>query len=329
MFLSFTRVKCRWRLKPFFSSATFSTPTIPLMLICLRFSWSVRGVAMLLVGQVRIFVLWFPAGSEAESEGGVSFSCSSLLLQLCFIGACRGRVFPLLSCRVERQEKLHRETTEWKLKGNSTKFPQQSGVILHVWKSVMTQVHPGKIFLSIIYAKFHIRRSVNYIYSNYFHSFHSVGMCSGSSIHCSVGSQPCFSFVRWLRAIVVCEWETKFRALWIKAPYKCPPVALIKKRRIPSGMYVMLCRRISAGGPPRVEWVQHNTEEILEPDATRRKSVTWRKNLRRQNKKCLGPASEQEPRYRKMSHLLSQNIFRNPNQNFFNLHSPCHACICV
>lgn len=53
MFLSFTRVKCRWRLKPFFSSATFSTPTIPLMLICLRFSWSVRGVAMLLVGQVR------------------------------------------------------------------------------------------------------------------------------------------------------------------------------------------------------------------------------------------------------------------------------------
>lgn len=46
MFLSFTRVKCRWRLKPFFSSATFSTPTIPLMLICLRFSWSVRGFAM-------------------------------------------------------------------------------------------------------------------------------------------------------------------------------------------------------------------------------------------------------------------------------------------
>lgn len=68
----------------------------------------------------------------------------------------------------ELQEKLHRETTEWKLKGNPTKFPQQSGVLLHVWKSVMTQVHSGKIFLSIIYAKFHIRRSVNYIYSNYF-----------------------------------------------------------------------------------------------------------------------------------------------------------------
>lgn len=48
MFLSLTRVKCRWRLKPFFSSATFSTPTMPLMLICFRFSWSVRGVAMLI-----------------------------------------------------------------------------------------------------------------------------------------------------------------------------------------------------------------------------------------------------------------------------------------
>lgn len=162
-----------------------------------------------------------------------------------------------------------------------------------------------------------------------FHSFHSVGMCSGSSIHCGVGSQPCFSFARWFAAIVACEWETKFRALWIKAPHKCPPVALIQKNAESPAGCMSCCADASLQEAPRVEWVQHNTEEILEPDATRRKSVTWRKNLKRQNKKCLGPAAEQEPRYRKMSHLLSQNIFRNLNQNFFNLHSSCHTCICV
>lgn len=77
MFLSLTRVKCRWRLKPFFSSATFSSPTMPLMLICLRFSWSVRGVAMaaaLAVLSCRWMESRHGCWAEAEQEeGGGSF----------------------------------------------------------------------------------------------------------------------------------------------------------------------------------------------------------------------------------------------------------------
>lgn len=88
MFLSFTRVKCRWRLKPFFSSATFSTSTMPLMLICLRFSWSVRGLAMVPQG----LRLSCSATSEAGRwEGGTFLRCGLLLAPL-LIGECRGRV---------------------------------------------------------------------------------------------------------------------------------------------------------------------------------------------------------------------------------------------